>query len=315
MKPTFRVQPISSPVTADTDGDTRDVSGLIRQRNEAIRALEQTREARKTGEIEKAAATVVDQLEKGLTGEPEIGPPGVVTARVVASGDSKARQPAVPLAGLIARLKVGEEIIEEKETNQFGLVSLELPKSEKGSYELEVLGPNCNVIACQKGRWGPKRSPVAHRIELGRSEQLKPQLERAARLEEAIKKARERADIARGVVIKALDAQERKLIEYLSEIDEELKCNRPTETEHKKESDQQIKPRRQAPRQPEPAEPVELQAPPKTDLKTEDKPKSEEESKTEDKPKTEDNSKTEASPQGKHSETKQRRTDKEKKSM
>ena len=320
MKPKLRLQSTKSRPGAAITDNKRDVSGLTEQRQQAVRALEETREARQTGEIEKAAAKVVDQLEQGLTGTPEPGSSGVVTARVVASGDSKERQPAVPLAGLTARLKVNEKVVEEKETNPFGLVTLELPKEEAGSYELEILGPSCNVIACQQGRWGPKQSPVGHRIEVGRSEELKPQLERAAMFEEAIKKARERANIARDVVIKALDAQERKLIEYLAEIDDELKCEHPTGFEHTQDSNQQGRSQPETPRQQtEPVMPFEEQSAPQVEGQPSrqadliaDSPaakSSEEKSKPEEKPKAETN------PKGKKSNKKQHRTDKEKKSM
>ena len=356
MKPTPRLLSTRSRAEAGDAENKRDVSGLAEQRQQALRALEQTREARQSGEIEKGAARLVEQLENGLTSEPRPGPPTVVAARVVASGDSKSGQPAVPLAGLIARLKVNNEIVAERETSRFGLVNLERPKQEEGSYELEVLGPNCNVIACQKGRWGPNQSPAGHRIELARSEELKPQLERAAKLEEAIKKARERAEIARDVVIKALDAQEQKLIEYLSEIDEELKGEQPREDDLRKELDRPLK--RQQAETPQPVTPVETQATRTTELnidrretearpKLEEKPKPEEqtkpqeqtrleekrkpqerpkkevepeaeagpkaEAKTGEKEKAETRPEAEASLKEKKSETKQRRTDKDKK--
>jgi hypothetical protein len=202
-----------------------DLAGVAELRQQALLALEQTREARRTGEIEKAATETLNEIETSLAGLPEAGPPGVVTARVVASGDSKVNLPAIPLAGLTARLKVGDKVVQEEETNAFGLVDLELPKDAEGSYEIEVLGPSCNVLVCQRGRWNPNQPAPAHRIELARSAELKPQLERSAAIEEGIKQARSRAELASAVVAKALEAQEKRLVEYLGELDDLLKGN------------------------------------------------------------------------------------------
>jgi hypothetical protein len=236
MRPTLRLQSIPSRAVAAEATQQRDVSGLVAQREQAARALEQTYEARTSGEIERAGDAVVKALEEGLSGSPEPGPAGVVIARVVAAADSRAKRPAVPLSGLVTRLKVKSEVVREESTNAFGIVDLELPKATEGTYELEVLGPDCTVLACQQGRWGPKQPSPVHRIELGRTDQLQPQLERARPLEDSINKARERADLAREVATKALAAQETRLVEYLAEIDAALAC--------------QPLPRTEAPRQP-----------------------------------------------------------------
>ena len=307
MKPTLRLQSIKLQAETIIPNITRDVSGLTEQRQRTVRALEETREARRTGEIEQAVLKVVEQIEQGLTGIPEPGPSGVVTARVVASGNAKTEQPAVPLAGLIVQLKVKEAVVEQKETNQFGLVTFEPLKAEEGSYQIEVLGPRGSVIAHQQGRWGPKQAPMSHLMEVARSEELKPQLERAAIFEEVIKQAHARADIAQDVTVKALDAQEQKLIEYLAEIDDELKCEHPTELEGTQVSNQQAEPRSQTQQQPEPVKPLVEQSPPQAGS-----PKSEEKSKPEAKLKTETKPTTETSPKEKSSDTKQRRKDKKK---
>lgn len=229
--PLLRLPSVPSPAIAAEATQQRDVSGLVAQREQALRALEQTYAARQSGEIERAGDAVVKALEEGLSGPPEPGPPRVVIARVVAAADSRAKLPAVPLSGLLTRLKVKNEVVGEEATNAFGIVDLALPEGSTSSYEIEVLGPDCSVLACQPGRWGPKQPSPVHRIELGRTDQLKPQLERARPFEDGIKRARERAELAREVAAKALAAQETRLVKYLAEIDAALACQPAPRTE------------------------------------------------------------------------------------
>ena len=165
------------------------------------------------------------ELEIALTGPPEPSRDGVLTARVVATGDKRANLPAVPLGGLAVRLKVKEVVVAEARSNAFGLVSLDLPREEQeGRYDLEVLGPDCAVLACVTDRWDPQKQAPVHHVELARTEALQPQLEAARPFEEAIQNARERAALARQVAVKALQAQEIRLVAYLAEIDAAMEC-------------------------------------------------------------------------------------------
>lgn len=220
MKPTRRLQP--APVTAPDE--THDLSGLIEQRAQALRALEQTRAAQKTEEIARAGESAVRELETAVAGRPEPGPPGWITARVVATGQSERGVPPIPLADLPVRLKVAGEVVREGGTDRLGMVGLELPKERFEAYELEVVGPDCQVIACQAGRWSENEPASTHLFEVPRTEALAPQLERARPFELGIRKARERAALAREVVTKALAAQETRLQEYLAEIEAALAC-------------------------------------------------------------------------------------------
>jgi hypothetical protein len=242
MRPTLRLESVPFRAVAAEAAQQRDVSGLVAQREQAARALEQTHQARTSGEIERAGDAVVEALEEGLSGSPEPGPAGVVIARVVAAADSKEKRPAVPLSGLVTRLKVKSEVVREESTNAFGIIDLELPKATEGTYELEVLGPDCTVLVCQPGRWGPQQPSPVHRIELGRTDQLQPHLERARPLEDSIIKARERAELAREVATKALAAQETRLVEYLAEIDAALQQPSRVETPRQPLGEAEIQP-------------------------------------------------------------------------
>src|SRR5262245_31899467 len=127
MRPTLRLQSISSTAIVAEDSQLRDVSWMVTQREQAARALQQTRQARTSGEIVRTGSAVVKALEEELSGSPEPGPEGIVIARVVAVADFKAKRPAVPLSGLATRLKVKNEVVCEESTNVFGIVNLELP--------------------------------------------------------------------------------------------------------------------------------------------------------------------------------------------
>jgi hypothetical protein len=190
----------------------------VADKEAARRALDQTRDALRSGDIAKAGAKAAAAIESSLAGKPEPVGAEVITARVVAVGDAKKGIPSIPLEGLTVRLKVEDKVIEESATDRLGLVSLPIGRHADAAYEMEVLGPDCGVVACQSGRAGAK-SPAAHLIELPRTAGLKPQIERAKPLEDVIRKARERAAIAEEVVRKALTAQEKRLVEYLDGLD------------------------------------------------------------------------------------------------
>ncbi|HYP07852.1 MAG TPA: hypothetical protein VER03_16585 [Bryobacteraceae bacterium] len=232
MTPTLRMKTISPRAAAEL-AERRDVSGLAEYRSQAVRALDQTRAARSTGDIAKVADEAVKQIETGLTGMPEAGPEGTIVARVVASADSQSKAPAIPLSGLLARLKVNHEIVAENDTNAFGVVDFEIPKAAEGSYEIEVLAPDCSVLVCQSGKFdGRRRNPV-HRIETPRSGIIKSQIERSKPIEEGILQARERAKLVREVANKALAEQEKVLVKYLEDLDAELQCESKAAAEEK----------------------------------------------------------------------------------
>jgi hypothetical protein len=240
MRPTERPIGVSAERLAAAGEGATDVPGLVMQREQAARALDQTRQARRSGEIEQAGPRTAQELEQAVAGPPDPGPPGFVTARVVASPDARSKRPAVPLSGLTVRLTIGRRVptkpkekerppaegdegaLAEGTTNAFGLVALELPKPNQGAYALEVLGPDYTLLTSEAGRWSAKQPSPIHLVELARAASLKPHLERARPLEEGIIEARARADMAREVAAKALEVQEKRLVEYLGEIDAAL---------------------------------------------------------------------------------------------
>jgi hypothetical protein len=185
----------------------------------ARRALEQTREAIKSGELTRVGEQAVRALEQSLAGKPEAGDPGEVVVRVVAVGDRREGVPSVPLGGLTVRLNVENKPIAEKVTDPRGLAALPLGDIADAAYEVEVLGADCAPIACQPGRIQRKAGVETHLIELPRTEALKPQLERALPLEDAVRAARARADVAARVMQQALAEQEKQLVEFLAEIE------------------------------------------------------------------------------------------------
>jgi hypothetical protein len=252
MHPTRRVLlepgPDARAAIAVRPEQTDDITSLLAQRERVVAALEQTRAARKSGVIVQTAATTLKQLEMVVVGQPESTDAGIVLARVVAAGDADTRLSAVPLAGLTVRLRIKENVVVEETTNALGLALLQLPKNEAGctaaravsaifsladtqspkdeagTYKVEVLAPDCTILACQAGRWQPRQPAPVHLVELARTENLKPHIERASPLQKGIRQARERASLAREVVAAALKAQETRLIEYLAEIDAALAC-------------------------------------------------------------------------------------------
>jgi hypothetical protein len=197
----------------------RDLAGLAAERERAVRALEETRRALVSGEIARAAEAALEQVEASLTGRPEESP-GVVTARVVAIGDRKARP--IPLGGVGVRLKVNNRVVSEARTNEVGLATIELGRKNGAKYELEALAPDCTVLACQPGVWDPDKPGGTHLFELPRTKNLRAPLERARPFDEGLRKAHERAQLARDVAVKALEAQERHLEKYVATIDAEL---------------------------------------------------------------------------------------------
>src|SRR5688500_15069976 len=85
--------------------------GLTENRKQALRALEETREAIQSGQLLRSGEAAAKELENALTGKPEAGEPGVIMARVVASSVAKEKLPPVPLAGLQVQLRIKEEIL------------------------------------------------------------------------------------------------------------------------------------------------------------------------------------------------------------
>jgi hypothetical protein len=194
-------------------------AALTAEREAARRALEETREAIQSNEIARAATASVRAMETGLAGKPEAGDADEVIVRVVAVGDFRKGVPAVPLEGISVRLKVGDQVVADSITDRLGLASLPLGRRGDATYEVEVLGADCAALVCQPGRADGKTPPAPHLIELPRNEALKPQLERAQPIEDAIRAARDRAALAEAVVKKGLVAQEKRLVEHVAELD------------------------------------------------------------------------------------------------
>jgi hypothetical protein len=200
-----------------------DKTFLAERRRQAVRALEQTRTEMRERSIDKAANEALRDAERRLTGPLAPGTPGIVTARVV--GVPGKNEPAVPLAGIDLRLKVGEKVVAETQTDALGLGQLELPKNTRESYELEVVGPDCKVIACQRGsvdlETKESDSPT-HLFEVARTEGLTPNFERAKPWQEALVTAQKRRDLTVRAVSTALEKQENDLIRLIAEIDRVL---------------------------------------------------------------------------------------------
>lgn len=198
---------------------------LAERRRQAVRALEQTRAELRERSVDQAANEALRDTERRLTGPPDAGAPGTVTARVV--GVPGKSEPAAPLANIDLRLRFGEQVVSDARTDALGLGQLELPKGAGEDYELEALGPNGKVIARQRGsanlQPGSPNSP-AHLFEVARTEELTPNFERAKPWQEALATARKRRDLAVRAVDTALEKQENELVKLISEIDNILAC-------------------------------------------------------------------------------------------
>jgi hypothetical protein len=200
-----------------------DKTFLAERRRQAVRALQQTRAEMRERSVNKAANEALRSAEQRLTGPPDPGAPGIVTARVV--GVPGKGEPSTPLAGIGLRLKMKENVVAETQTDALGLGQLELPQDVRESYELEALGPDCQVIACQRGSVDPQsKEPVSptHMFEVARTDVLTPNFERAKPWQEALVTARKRRDLTVRAVSVALEKQEGDLVKLIAEIDEGL---------------------------------------------------------------------------------------------
>jgi len=221
MKPALLLKSATGEPAA-RPAEPRDLSGLIARREQAARALAQTRDARKSQAIQRAADAAAGALAHALTGLPPPATKSQLRARVVAAADSKAGLPVVPLADLQVRLNIDDKISGKATSDILGQVEFDLPAPEKGKYELEVIAPDGTVLTSQRGTWTSKQPAPVHRLEAPRSAQLQPHLERARHLEQGLLEVRRRADLAGAVAAKALHAQQELLTAYLAEVDSRL---------------------------------------------------------------------------------------------
>lgn len=238
-------RPVVLPPAPARKAARRDVAGLAAQRDRAERALEETRRARASGEIERAAAEALGQIEASLTAQPEATGAGAIAVRVRAVADRKTKAPTVPLGGIGLRLKVDDQVLQETVTDALGFGAFDVDWKSQTKYEIEALAPDCKVLACQPGVWRPAKPAGTHLFELPRSKRLEAPLARARPFETALVKARERAELAREVAVKALRAQEKQLETYLAAIDAELaeEERKPDEAAKPEQKDEK-KPRR-----------------------------------------------------------------------
>lgn len=202
-----------------------DTTFLAERRRQVVRALQQTRAEIGNSSVDKTADKALQEVERRLTGPPDPGIPGVVTVRVV--GVPGKNEPATPLAGISLHLKVGDQVVAETQTDDLGLGQLELPKNGYESYEIEAIGPGCQVIACQRSLVASDstelNSPI-HLFNVAKTEGLTPNFERAKPWQDALVSARKRRDLSVQAAKVALQRQESELVKLIEEIDQVLTC-------------------------------------------------------------------------------------------
>ena len=135
MRPTARMRSHAPLKQRKDDADATnhalgpDMTFVAERRRQAVRALEQTRKEAGEGSVKKALNEGLLEAERSVSGKPA-GEPGMIIARIV--GLPGKREPAVPLRGLLLRLKVREKIVAEAETDLFGIGIIATPKDFAG---------------------------------------------------------------------------------------------------------------------------------------------------------------------------------------
>lgn len=228
MRPNEKHRLTTPPVAEEVAEDiptrvaqqTSTVAGLIQHRENIQRALKETAEARTSGRIlegiEKEYSTLIDLS----AGYPPAGPVGTVTVRVVGLFKQKGRSPA-PLEGVLLRLLVNDQQVAEEKTDITGVAVLDLPERKAVAYEVEVLDGKCKRLLCDHGRPATDRGAV-HRFEVKETDSLAGSFTQAEKWAAAANAARKKADELRGIVTKALDAQEEQLKARLAELKDVL---------------------------------------------------------------------------------------------
>lgn len=213
------VRPDYAAALAAFAASTRDVADLVERRTEALTAAEEVAAALRDGDLAATAERTADEMEILVVGRPEQGPLGMLVARVVVTTDAKRGLPRAPIQGMIVRLTDGGREFEERKSNAVGLVRFELPKKAEGSYELEVLGPDRQVIERKSGAWTDARPSPVHYFELPRIDALQAFVERARPFETAILEARKTAVDLRARTEQLLKERQLRLAEYVADLD------------------------------------------------------------------------------------------------
>jgi hypothetical protein len=233
------------------DPDPSDQAGLIARKAALERALRETREELKGGQI---LATVREELRGFLEaplGPPPAGAPDTLAVRVLGARGGQAKtqaKPRVPLPGLTLELQAGEEIIAraisglggdakgsipdeikglfekivaQATTDLLGAAVIPFPESVKGAFEVNVLGPDSKVLATHRGR-RTKGKPHTALIEVGYSMALAPAFDKGETWLAAGRVADQRAAEMETKIARALQNQEKALAAAVAELDEAI---------------------------------------------------------------------------------------------
>ncbi|HWM92959.1 MAG TPA: hypothetical protein VN493_19505 [Thermoanaerobaculia bacterium] len=254
MRPTSKMLALvgggeSAPAPAP---DTSDKAGLVARKAAVERALSETREELKGGQI---LATVREELRGFLEAPlapPPTGAPDTLAVRVLGARGGQAKtqaKPRVPLPGLTLELRAGEEIIAraisglgggaaqgsipdeikglfekivaQATTDLLGAAVIAFPESVKGAFEVNVLGPDSKVLATHRGRRTKGKAHTAL-IEVGYSTALAPAFDKGETWLAAGRVAEERAAEMEKKIAKALQNQEKALAVAVAELDEAI---------------------------------------------------------------------------------------------
>lgn len=253
MRPTSKMLALigggeSAPAPAP---DASNKAVLVARKAAVERALRETREELKGGQI---LAMVREELRGFLEAPlapPPAGAPDTLAVRVLGArgGQAKAQaKPRVPLPGLTVELRAGEEIIAraisgladaakgsfpdeikglfekvvaQATTDLLGAAVIPFPESVKGAFDVNVLGPDSKVLATYRGKRTKGKAHTAL-IEVGYSTALAPAFDKGETWLTAGRVADERATEMEKKIAKALQNQEKALAAAIPELDEAI---------------------------------------------------------------------------------------------
>ncbi len=189
------------------------------RRSGLVRALEETVAERRSQTIASRVQERLEQPSQALAGEPQASP-GSLVARWVGYDESEDCQPLgrLPLAGLLVRFALGDQVGASQTTGPAGLVRFEVPEGARGSYLLEVTSASGAVIASAEGELEPEVG-AAQLVEVGRSRELEPAFARGRNLMLAASRAETQSAQIGAKVERALARQEDLLRQEIASLD------------------------------------------------------------------------------------------------
>ena len=255
MRPTSKMLALvgggeSAPAPAPAP-DTSDRAGLMARKAALERALGETREEQKGGQI---LPTVREELRGFLEAPlapPPPGAPDTLAVRVLGARGGQAKtqpKPRVPLPGLTVELRAGEQVIArtlsglggaaqgsfpdeikglfekvvaQATTDLLGVAVIAFPESVKKDFEANVLGPDSKVLATYRGQ-RTEDKPHTALIEVGYSTALGPAFDKGETWLEAGRRAEAKAAELETKIAKALQNQEKALVAAIAELDEAI---------------------------------------------------------------------------------------------